>query len=92
MTIIIYTFLDIEIMKKNKTAKVFAILALFGIVLSIVWTGILILTSWKETSSEVAPTLTPEKLQEIIKASEVTVWTGDTKKKVEIKIGTGSTK
>ncbi len=55
-------------MKKTKTAKVFAILALLWIWISIVGTGILILTTPSQT--EQAP-LTQEKLQEILDSSKV---------------------
>ena len=58
-------------MKKTKTAKAFAIFALLGIILSIVWTGILVLTSSQETDHSYNNTLTPEKLQEILKNNPV---------------------
>jgi len=62
-------------MKKTKTAKVFAILALLWIWISIVGTGILILTTPSQTTQE---TLSPEKLQEILKKSKVEATTVNT--------------
>ncbi len=70
-------------MKKTKTAKVFAIFALLGIVLSIVWTWILVLTSGENGSNYPSEALTQEKLQEILDNNKiettVKVWTWETK-------------
>jgi len=70
-------------MKKTKTAKAFAIFALLWIILSIVWTWILVLTSGENTGNYPSETLTQDKLQEILNNSTVEttvkVWTGETK-------------
>ncbi|MCD5380648.1 hypothetical protein LR004_01865 [Candidatus Gracilibacteria bacterium] len=55
-------------MKKGKTAKAFAIFALLGIIISIVGTGILVLTTPSHQ-----PELTPDALQDIINDSNVEV-------------------
>ena len=66
--------------KKNKWIQIMAFLALFWITIWIVWTWVLVLFSWNNTSSE--QTLSPEQyleLQEYINSqSGVTIetWTG----------------
>lgn len=70
-------------MKKTKTAKAFAIFALLGIIVSIVGTGILVLTT-PSNNSAYPETLTQEWLQDIldnakVEATTVKVWTGETK-------------
>ncbi len=62
-------------MKKNKITQIIATFALFGIVIWIVWTGLLVLFSNNQyTDSEI--TLTPEQIQELIQSqSWVTVET-----------------
>ena len=51
-------------MKKNKWAKIFAVLALLGIIVSIVWTGILFLTH--QSNAPETRTITQEELQDLI--------------------------
>lgn len=65
-------------MKKNKTAKVFAILALIGIVASIVWVGAL---SFFSPSQQ--PELSEEELQQIIEKSQKELWLDENTIKVE---------
>ncbi len=69
--------------KKNRFVTIMAFLALFWIIIWIVWTGILIIFSdWNNTPSE--QTLTPEQyaeLQEMINTnsgSVIKTWTGET--------------
>lgn len=70
-------------MKKNKTVKIFAILGLLWIIVSIVWTGILVLTTPKNPQQNQINNkkITQEELQKIIDQN-----------KAEIKIGTGNIK
>ena len=68
----------------NKTTKLFAFIALFGIIISVVWTGLLIFF-WDSTpvQEEIynptnTKTITQEDINKIIKDSEVKVtatWT-----------------
>ncbi|QFR38789.1 hypothetical protein A9Q91_00960 [Candidatus Gracilibacteria bacterium 28_42_T64] len=71
-------------MKKNKITQIIATFALFGIVIGIVGTGLLVLFSNNQyTDSEI--TLTPEQIQELIQSqSGVTVETS-----TETNTGTG---
>lgn len=79
--------------KWNKWVKIMAILALFGIVIWIIWTGLLIIF-WNQQPYESEQTLTPEQyleLQELMKASswtgvETSTWVSD----IEIIMGTWS--
>ena len=78
-------------MKKNKTVKVFAILGLLGIIVSVVWTGILVLTSSGQSTQKQVKTFDPKTfkvdwknnvdLQKIIDQNkvEVKVWTWESK-------------
>ena len=78
-------------MKKNKTVKIFAILWLLGIIVSVVWTWILVLTSTSQSTQEQVKTFDPETfkvdwndnvdLQKIIDQNEVEVkvWTWESK-------------
>jgi hypothetical protein len=64
--------------KKNKTVKVFAILGLLWIVVSVVWTGILIITTPSEPQTyqiNNSPELTQEALQKIIDKNKVEIGT-----------------
>jgi len=57
----------------NKTTKFFALLALFGIIISVVWTALLIFF-W-ETKEK---TITQEELQNLVDSSQVEItstWT-----------------
>ena len=70
--------------KKNKTVKLFAILGLLWIIVSVVWTGILVLTSQKSTQWAQVKNfnnLSQEDLQKIIdqNKTEIKVWTGEVK-------------
>ena len=70
--------------KKNKTVKIFAILGLLGILTSVIWTWILILTSPSEPQTykiNNTKTLTQEDLQKIIDQNNI-----------EVKDGTGEVK
>ena len=53
-------------MKKNATAKVFAAIALFWIIIWIIGTAILFIVQWWATPQQAAQVLTEEELQEII--------------------------
>ena len=78
-------------MKKNKTVKIFAILWLLGIIVSVVWTWILVLTSTSQSTQEQVKTFDPKTftvdwkdnvdLQKIIDQNEVEVkvWTWESK-------------
>ena len=63
--------------RKNTAAKIFAFIALFWIVLGIIWTGALFIFGNSQTSEETAQTVNPEQLQEIIENMKVEVnsWT-----------------
>jgi len=61
-------------MKKNKTAKVMAILALLWIVISVVWTGILVFTSSNSNNQE-AKQLTNKQIQDLLKQNKVNIKT-----------------
>ena len=73
-------------MKKNLTVQIFAFLALFWIIISIVWVWILFFMEW--TSSGVQEqVLTPEELQKMIDEGNLQiteswalVWTWETQK------------
>lgn len=56
-------------MKKNMWAKIFAVIALIGIIIWIIWTGILFIYE-SNTSYPEQIQLTPEEIQEIIDAQE----------------------
>jgi len=60
-------------MKKQSWAKIVAFLALFWILIWIVWTWILIIFSWNNTSinSENSENITKEDLQKIINNSKI---------------------
>ena len=69
-------------MKKNKTVKLFAILGLLWIIVSVVGTGILILTTPSEPQVyEINNESTPVNLQDIIDKNkvEINVWTWEVK-------------
>jgi len=69
-------------MKKNKMVKVFAILGLLWILVSVVWTGILILTTPSESEVyQINNETTPVDLQGIIDKNkvEINVWTWEVK-------------
>lgn len=69
-------------MKKNKTVKLFAILGLLWIGISVVWTWIIILTQPKQLEPyKINNTFNQEELQKIID-----------KDNIEIKVGTWETK
>lgn len=59
--------------KKNIFIKIMAFLALFWIIIWVIWTWILILFSWNnnETSSQ---TLTPEQYEQIQKLIKENTW------------------
>jgi len=71
-------------MKKNTLTKAFALIALFWIIASIIWTWILLFFWWNNHSAT-ENTLTPEELQRIIDSQEVKIGTWNTQ---EIKIWT----
>ena len=52
-------------MKKNPMAKIMAILALFGIIVWIIWTWLLVIFSWGQTSNH-QQQLSEEELQELL--------------------------
>ena len=54
-------------MRKNKWIKIMAFLALFWIIIWIIWTGLLII--FESINNNVEIELTPEKLQQIEKIS-----------------------
>ncbi len=63
--------------KKNNASKIMAILALFWIIVWIVWTWIMVLIGWWNTNTSSEQSLTPEQykeLQEMIK-SQWWTWT-----------------
>lgn len=60
--------------KKNKMTKIMAILALFWIIIWIVWTWILIIVNWWK-SSNTEQTLTPEQYKDIQKLIKSQWWT-----------------
>ena len=60
--------------KKNKTTKIMAILALFWIIIWIVWTWILIIVNWWK-SSNTEKSLTPEQYKDIQKLIKSQWWT-----------------
>jgi len=66
-------------MKKNKTVKVMAFLALLWIIISIIWTALLILSSPKPEVQQ-SP-ISVEELQKIIdeNKSKIQTWTWDVK-------------
>ena len=73
-------------MKKNKTVKIFAILWLLGIIVSVVWTWILVLTSTSQSTQDQVKTFKVDwkdniDLQKIIDQNkvEVKVWTWESK-------------
>lgn len=69
-------------MKTNKTVKVFAILGLLWIIVSIVWTGILVLTTPKQPETyQINNNISEEEIQKIIDNNnvEVKVWTWEVK-------------
>ena len=53
----------------NKTTKFFAILALFGIIISVIWTALLIFFSWDDTSKQ--EVITKEQLQEMVNKQNI---------------------
>ena len=66
--------------KKNKTVKLFAILGLLWIIVSVVWTGILILTTPSEPQiykkNNNSNSLSQEDLEKIIKQNKVEIKSG----------------
>jgi hypothetical protein len=69
-------------MKKNKTVQVMAILALLWIIISIVWTGILVLTTPEQTETYQINdnNISQEELQKIIdNNTDIKVWTWEIK-------------
>jgi len=66
-------------MKKNKTVKVMAFLALLWIIISIIWTALLILSSPKPEVQQ-SP-ISVEELQKIIdeNKAKIQTWTWDVK-------------
>lgn len=71
-------------MKKNIAVKIIAGLALFWIILSVVWTWILVFFS-SNTTTKIENTLTPEDLQKIIDSQKVQNWTWTSDLWIEIK-------
>jgi len=55
----------------NKTTKIFAFLALFGIIISVVWTGLLIFF-W-DSAQKQEKTLSKEEIQKLIKNNEIKI-------------------
>ena len=66
-------------MKKNKTVKVMAVLALLGIIVSIVWVALTIIFDNREVSTVSKETITAEKIQEMFDNGEFKTWTGENK-------------
>lgn len=66
----VYNFNFVETMKKNMWVKIFAWVALLGIILSIIWTGILFLYESNTNYSEEVQ-LTEEQIRELIEAQEL---------------------
>ena len=66
--------------KKNKTVKIFAILGLLWIIVSVVWTWILILTTPSEPQiykvNNDSNSLSQEDLEKIIKENKVEIKSG----------------
>ena len=72
-------------MKKNKWIKIMALLALFWILITIIWTGLLII--FDNNTSNIKEEITPEQLlqlQEIINSwsllnwwTWITIWSGE---------------
>lgn len=62
-------------MKKNIWTKVLASLALFGILIWIIWTGILFIFEWGNSYTNETIELSPEEIQELINAqAENATW------------------
>ena len=59
-------------MKKNITVKIFAFLALFWIIISVVWTGILIFF-WDNEVVQTEQVLTQEELQKFIDSWDIKI-------------------
>ena len=63
--------------KKNKTVKVFAILGLLWIIVSVIWTGILILTTPSEPqiykTNNDSNSLSQEDLEKIIEQNKIEI-------------------
>ena len=66
-------------MKKNKTVKVMAVLALLGIIVSIVWVALTIIFDNREVSTVSKEPITAEKIQEMYDNGEFKTWTGESK-------------
>lgn len=60
-------------MKKNITVKIFAFLALFWIVISIIWTWIMIFLWGNSTNTEKQDSLTQEDLQKMIDSWKIKI-------------------
>jgi len=65
--------------RKNTAAKVFAFIALFGIVLGIIWTWALFIFGNSQAPEQKVQTINPEQLQKMIENMQVEVNTWVTK-------------
>lgn len=61
-------------MKQSKMTKIVAIFALFWIIISVIWTWILVFYEMYFSSNNTEVSLTQEQLQEIIKSYSWTTW------------------
>ena len=75
--IVIYIFIKNKKMSnKKKIVKIFAILGLLWIIISIIWTGILVLTSQNTQSTQIDwKNITQEQLQKIINDNKIKIET-----------------
>jgi len=65
--------------RKNTAAKIFAFIALFGIVLGIIWTWALFIFGNSQAPEQNVQTINPEQLQKMIENMQVEVNTWTTK-------------
>ncbi len=71
-------------MKKNKTVKIMAFLALLWIIISVVWTWILILTSWNNEETKIYKTsnswtITEKELKKLLPNTKINLGTWTSK-------------
>lgn len=71
-------------MKKNITTKILAFIALFWIIISVLWTWILIFF-WGNNEYVIENELTPEDLQRIIDSQKINIWSWSTGSWIELK-------
>jgi hypothetical protein len=60
--------------RKNTVAKVFAFIALFWIILWIIWTGALFIFWNSKVEKEQIKTINPKQLEQILKNAELQSW------------------